>query len=155
METTPRQDPKFSQEFDRQAIEWFDPDSLDILSPMIGFVETRDHQLLILLAGPVSGTVDEKDRVIGVEEKPAVLKYDAREWDAYIKGVKDGEFDDYYEKTEEIMAVRDTKDRQGPVLTFPMPGFAAFANAIKAGKYDLPAAFQPAAAEAEQPPQEG
>lgn len=39
-----------------------------------------------------------------------------------------------------VVAVRDTKDRDGGTLTFSRQGWATFLDAIKAGKFDLPTA---------------
>jgi len=36
-----------------------------------------------------------------------------------------------------IIAIRDSKDRQGPVLVFSPADWQAFASAVKAGEFDL------------------
>lgn len=41
-------------------------------------------------------------------------------------------------KGERLIAVRDSKDPDGPKLFFSVPEWAAFLDRIKAGVYDMP-----------------
>jgi uncharacterized protein DUF397 len=38
----------------------------------------------------------------------------------------------------DVVGVRDTKDRSGPVLTFAPAVWSAFVDDVKAGEFDLP-----------------
>lgn len=40
--------------------------------------------------------------------------------------------------TEDTIAVRDSKDRAGPILLFGSPEWHAFVAAVRVGEFDLP-----------------
>lgn len=74
----------------------------------------------------------------------ASLYYTADEWQAFILGVKEGEFDDMAagpadpEGGERVVALRDSKDPDGPKLIFSADGWKDLLVAIKAAEHELP-----------------
>jgi hypothetical protein len=72
------------------------------------------------------------------------LYYTPDEWQAFVLGVKDGEFDDMTDipeaprEGELVVAIRDSKDPDGPKLFAPVKAWSELLDDIKAGKRDLP-----------------
>jgi Domain of unknown function (DUF397) len=75
----------------------------------------------------------------------AALYYTPDEWQAFILGVKDGEFDDMGAVPdvppggEPVIAIRDSKDPDGPKLYTPVNVWRELLDRIKAGERELPA----------------
>jgi hypothetical protein len=63
---------------------------------------------------------------------------------AFVLGVKDGEFDDMTDipeaprEGELVVAIRDSKDPDGPKLFAPVKAWSELLDDIKAGRRDLP-----------------
>lgn len=72
------------------------------------------------------------------------LYYTADEWQAFILGVKEGEFDDMAagsrapEDAERVIALRDSKDPNGPKLILALEAWTELLITIKAGERELP-----------------
>lgn len=73
------------------------------------------------------------------------LYYTADEWQAFILGVKEGEFDDMAagaapsEGARRVIALRDSKDPDGPKLILAVDAWRELLVSIKAGERELPA----------------
>jgi hypothetical protein len=78
------------------------------------------------------------------EPESASLYYTADEWQAFILGVKEGEFDDMAagapvsEDGERVVAMRDSKDPDGPMLILNAEAWTELLVSIKAGERELP-----------------
>jgi Domain of unknown function (DUF397) len=72
------------------------------------------------------------------------LYYTADEWQAFILGVKEGEFDDMAAGTQapddaqRVIALRDSKDPDGPKLILALEAWTELLITIKAGERELP-----------------
>lgn len=105
--------------------------------PQVSFVYVNIGQLILL-----EGLYTLNRRTINIEHntKPIALRYTEKEWETFIQGVKDGEFDDFTSSSaQRHVPIRDSKDPDGPILVFTPLQIAAFFAAIKHGKYDLTA----------------
>jgi hypothetical protein len=82
-------------------------------------------------------------RGAGAADGPG-LYYTADEWQAFILGVKEGEFDDMASPTrapegaERVIALRDSKDPDGPKLILALEAWTELLITIKAGERELP-----------------
>jgi hypothetical protein len=72
------------------------------------------------------------------------LYYTADEWQAFLLGVKEGEFDDLATGTqlpeggERVIALRDSKDPEGPKLILTTDAWTDLLITIKAAERELP-----------------
>ncbi|MCO5973627.1 DUF397 domain-containing protein [Actinoallomurus soli] len=72
------------------------------------------------------------------------LYYTPDEWQAFVLGVKDGEFDDMTavpvspQEGELVVAIRDSKDPDGPKLFVSVKAWSELLDRIKAGECELP-----------------
>jgi Domain of unknown function (DUF397) len=72
------------------------------------------------------------------------LYYTGDEWQAFILGVKEGEFDDtgsgaqMSEGAQRVIALRDSKDPGGPKLILAVEAWVELLITIKAGERELP-----------------
>jgi len=72
------------------------------------------------------------------------LYYTADEWEAFILGVKEGEFDDMAAGPEppaggeRVVALRDSKDPDGPMLFVAVSAWTDLLDSIKAADHELP-----------------
>ncbi|HXA57671.1 MAG TPA: DUF397 domain-containing protein [Streptosporangiaceae bacterium] len=74
------------------------------------------------------------------------LYYTPDEWEAFILGVKGGEFDDMAggpntdtpQGGERVVAVRDSKDPDGPKLFLTVGAWRGLLDTIKADEHELP-----------------
>jgi hypothetical protein len=82
----------------------------------------------------------------GVGEAESItLYYTADEWQAFVLGVKDGEFDGMAgsgpplgEDGQRVIALRDSKDPDGPVMVLAVAAWTDLLDAVKAGGHELP-----------------
>lgn len=104
--------------------------------PKVSFVRTSDSALLIMVEGR---RVLRRDSFAAQTQTTAVaLRYTTAEWDAFIQGVRAGEFEDYAAGPRtDLIPMRDSKDPEGPILIFTAVQMKPFFDAIRAGKYDL------------------
>lgn len=79
------------------------------------------------------------------EQDGASLYYTADEWQAFLLGVKEGEFDDMgaagtpvSDGGKRVVALRDSKDRGGPMLILTTDAWVQLLIAIKANERELP-----------------
>jgi hypothetical protein len=83
-------------------------------------------------------------RAAGGADAPG-LYYTADEWQAFILGVKEGEFDDMAsgaqvsEGAQRVIALRDSKDPNGTKLILAAEAWSELLVSIKAGERELPA----------------
>jgi hypothetical protein len=104
-------------------------------SPAVSFAHTSSS-VLILLEG--MRLLDKISLAVKRQTQPVALRYTVKEWEAFVYGVKDGEFDDYASgPASDLVPVRDSKDPDGPVLVFSANQMKPFFRAIKTGKYDI------------------
>ena len=74
----------------------------------------------------------------------AALYYTPDEWEAFILGVKEGEFDDMAAGPqapaggERVIALRDSKDPEGPKLILSIGAWSDLLSTIKASGHELP-----------------
>jgi hypothetical protein len=72
------------------------------------------------------------------------LYYTADEWQAFVLGVKEGEFDDMasgtraFDAAQRVIALRDSKDPDGPKLILALEAWTELLITIKAGERELP-----------------
>jgi len=73
------------------------------------------------------------------------LYYTSDEWQAFVLGVKDGEFDGMAdlgpplgEDGQRVIALRDSKDPDGLVMVLAVTVWSDLLDAVKVGGHDLP-----------------
>lgn len=127
-----RSHPKFSVSFGATDVRWLPADSSR--GPRVGLVTSLSGAPLLLVAGRC--TYDrETDRA--QDGAGASLRYTVEEWQAFIGGVTDGEFDDMTRSDDKQILLRDSKDPEGPILVFSPLQMNRFFAAIRSGKYNL------------------
>lgn len=60
------------------------------------------------------------------------------EWRTSTRSQGNGQCVEVATNLPEVVAVRDSKDRTGPVLTFTPSGWKAFTSGIQRGEFDPP-----------------
>ena len=118
-----------------------------IKSGMSGILETVD--VLFIEGAQVPVKHKFADRMVVLRDADHAdapgLYYTADEWQAFILGVKEGEFDDMAGQTQvadgaqRVIALRDSKDPNGPKLILAIEAWAELLLTIKAGERELPA----------------
>ncbi|BEL06078.1 hypothetical protein Q0Z83_042690 [Actinoplanes sichuanensis] len=61
---------------------------------------------------------------------------DGAVWHKSTRSGQDGNCVEVADNLPHVVAVRDTKDRDGGTLTFSPEGWATFLDAVKAGEFD-------------------
>ena len=91
---------------------------------------------LVLVQG--DRTLGRDNLTIYKRNRTITLIYTAAEWNAFLQGVRDGEFDDLaLGQYTDLIPMRDSKDPDGPALVFSPTHMNRFFMAIRSGKYDL------------------
>ena len=118
-----------------------------IKSGMSGILETVE--VLFIEGAEVPVKHKFADRMVVLRDADRAdapgLYYTADEWQAFILGVKEGEFDDMAGRTQaadgaqRVIALRDSKDPNGPKLILAIEAWAELLLTIKAGERELPA----------------
>ena len=73
------------------------------------------------------------------------LYYTGDEWEAFVLGVKEGEFDDMAAGPqappggERVVALRDSKDPEGPMLFLALAAWTGLLDSIRSAAHELPA----------------
>lgn len=130
-------DPKFALFYNPENVVHFAPET--IAGPVVGFVKADSEELLITLEGHF--VYDQQDGAVDAHRERVALLYTQSEWEAFIGGVSDGEFDDMLDERM-LLKIRDSKDPEGTILIFRMDAIEPFFLAIREGKYDIPSAAQ-------------
>lgn len=113
---------------------------------MSGIVETVEVLFIDGADVPVKHKYADRMVVMRGEGDPEApgLYYTADEWQAFILGVKEGEFDDMAsgvvasEGAQRVIALRDSKDPNGPKLILAVEAWTELLITIKAGERELP-----------------
>lgn len=102
---------------------------------MVSFVATEAGLLIV-----VEGCQTLSAALVRVRHtRPVRLVYTVPEWDAFLRGVRNHEFDDLLEgSARDYMPLRDSKDPDGPVLLFMVAQMRSFFSALLQAKYNLP-----------------
>jgi hypothetical protein len=66
-----------------------------------------------------------------------VTKDQAYDWRTSTHSIGNGQCVQVADRPDGDLAVRDSKDRSGPILSFPATSWRAFVASIKAGHFDL------------------
>lgn len=114
---------------------------------MSGILETVDVLFIVGAEVPVKHKY--ADRMVVMRDADDAdspgLYYTADEWQAFILGVKEGEFDDMAAAglrpaadARRVIALRDSKDPKGPKLIVAVEAWTELLVSIKAGERELP-----------------
>ncbi len=134
MSNTPLKTSKFNARVNPSELARFSRDSED--GPAVCFARSTDGVLLILVEG--RRVLLRDSLAVQTQADVITLRYTRAEWDAFIQGVRAGEFDVYTSGPHsDLIPMRDSKDPEGPILVFTAVQMKPFFDAIHSGKYDL------------------
>jgi hypothetical protein len=125
---------KYVLQYDERKAQTLSPDSEG--GPVVMFAPTNGETLIIVKG---YATIDEDMSTVRKGKQPTMLRYSVDEWDAFIRAVYEGEFDDLLEGSDsDMIPIRDSKNPTGPKLVYQAGQIRQFFSGVRQGKYDIP-----------------